>query len=133
MSNALNRLRVAFDDPLFRRVPGGVAPTARAQAMAPTIHGGLAQLRAAISERRDFHPASANLSFRLAMSDYAEWALLGRLMARLQASAPNIQIVARRVARVFLPPEEELASDALDAAIGFFPEPSSLQLGTHSQ
>jgi DNA-binding transcriptional LysR family regulator len=133
MSNALNRLRAAFDDPLFLRAPGGVAPTARAQAMAPAIRGGLAQFRAAISESREFHPESANSSFRLAMSDYAEWALLGRLMARLQAAAPNIQIVVRRVARVFLPPEEELSSDALDAAIGFFPEPSALQLGTHSQ
>ena len=132
MSNALNRLRAAFDDPLFRRVPGGVAPTARAQAMAPAIRAGLAQFRSAISERTEFHPESANLSFRVAMSDYAEWILVGRLIAHLQRAAPGIQIVVRRVERVFLPPEDELAAESLDAAIGFFPEPSALRPGTQS-
>jgi DNA-binding transcriptional LysR family regulator len=133
MSNALNRLRAVFGDELFRRVPGGVAPTPRAIEMSGAIRAGLAQFRAAISQRKEFDPASTSRSFRIAMSDYVEWLLLGRLMARLAEHAPEIQIVVWRVDRIFLPPEDALASDAVDAAIGFFPEPSALQPGTQSQ
>jgi DNA-binding transcriptional LysR family regulator len=132
MSNALNRLRTAFGDELFRRVPGGVAPTPRALAMSAAVRAGLAQFRAAVAEPKQFDAASATISFRVAMSEYVEWILLGPLMARLGREAPGIQIVARRVERVFLPPEGALESDDLDAAIGFFPEPSALQPGTQS-
>ena len=133
MSNALNRLRGAFGDDLFRRVPGGVAPTPRALAMSAAVRAGLAQFRAAVAQPKEFDPGSATLSFRVAMSEYVEWLLLGPLMARLEREAPGIQIVARRVERVFLPPEGALESDQLDAAIGFFPEPSALQPGTQSR
>jgi DNA-binding transcriptional LysR family regulator len=133
MSNALNRLRAAFGDELFRRVPGGVAPTPRALAMSAMVRAGLAQFRSAVAEPKQFDPRSATLSFRVAMSEYVEWLLLGPLIARLEREAPGIQIVARRVDRIFLPPDGALESDDLDAAIGFFPELSALQPGTQSR
>jgi DNA-binding transcriptional LysR family regulator len=132
MSNALRRLRDTFDDALFLRTRGAMTPTPRALELSGPVRSALSQLRNALAERPQFDPAVSTRTFRLAMTDYAELILAGSLLKRLQRNAPDIQILVRRVERVFIPPEEELRAGTFDAAIGFFPEASALEPGTRS-
>ena len=48
MSNAFQRLRERFDDPLFARTPIGMVPTAVAKKLIDLIEEGLARLSQAI-------------------------------------------------------------------------------------
>jgi DNA-binding transcriptional LysR family regulator len=131
-SSALGRLRAALGDPLFRRTARGMSPTARAMELAVPLRSALAQIRAALSENSGFDPSASGRSFRLGMTDYAELVLLGPVLSRVGRDAPGVQILVRRLDRIFIPPESELRDAALDAAVGFFPEASSLEPGTHS-
>ena len=133
LSNALGRLRVTFSDPLFTRTSRGMTPTPRALELAGPVRSGLTQLRNALAERPRFDPAISTRSFHLAMTDYAELLLLGPLLRRIQRTAPEVQILVRRLERIFLPPEAQLRSGAFDAAIGFFPEANALDPGTYSR
>src|SRR5690606_17654732 len=44
VSNAINRLRLTLQDPLFVKVPGGVLPTQRAELLWPPIRDALARI-----------------------------------------------------------------------------------------
>jgi DNA-binding transcriptional LysR family regulator len=132
MSNALGRLRAIFNDPLCVRTARGMAATPRALELAAPVRGGLAQLRSALAERSHFDPAVSTRRFRLAMTDYAELLLLGPLLRRVDRAAPGVQILVRRVERIFIAPEADLRAGTFDAAIGFFPEASALDPGTYS-
>lgn len=129
MSNALSRLRATFNDPLFNRTARGITPTARALELAGPIRAGLSTLRSAFEERPSFDPAVSTRTFRIVMTDYAEVRLLP---TRLDRVAPHLQISIRRLDRLFIAPEADLRAGTFDAAIGFFPEDSSLDPGTHS-
>ena len=133
MSNALARLRAVFGDQLFIRTARGMTATSRALELAGPVRGGLAQLRSALAERPQFDPAASTRSFRLAMTDYAELMVLGPLLSRIQQQAPDVQILVRRLERIFIAPEAELRAGTFDAAIGFFPEASALEPGTYSR
>lgn len=130
MSAALRRLRLLFRDPLFTRVAGGIEPTPRVLEIAVPVRAGLAQLRRALEGDSVFDASTSNRTFRLAMTDYAEWLLLPGLQAVLDRDAPGIRLQVRRLDRLFEPPEAELRSGAIDLAIGFFPDARSMQQGT---
>jgi DNA-binding transcriptional LysR family regulator len=51
MSNALNRLRTLFGDPLFIRRGPEMAPTPRAVELAGPVRSGLTNFRSALDER----------------------------------------------------------------------------------
>lgn len=121
MSNALRRLRTAFDDDLFQRTPTGMQPTALARELAGPVGEALALVRGAMALNRPFEPGQAVASFVVGMSDYAELVLMPPLMTTLQATAPGVSLVVRHADR-------ETALELLDAdraqlAIGGFPEP----------
>jgi DNA-binding transcriptional LysR family regulator len=132
MSNALARLREITGDPLFQRTSHGVRATARAVELAGPVRAGLAQLRNAFAERPRFDPATSTRRFRIALTDYAELVLMGPMLRSVARTAPNVQVVLRRVDSVFTPPEEQLRSGAFDAAIGFYPEANALDPHTLS-
>ncbi len=133
MSNALARLRALFGDPLFTRGARGMTPTRRAMQLAGPVRAGLVQLRAAFAGPPAFDPAASARAFRLAMSDYAEMAVLAPALARVRAAAPGVQVIVRRLERIFVPPEAELRAGEFDAAVGFFPDASVLEAGTRSR
>lgn len=132
MSNALARLRELFGDPLFRRTSRGMRATPRALELAGPVHAGLSQLRRALADRPRFDPAASNRCFRIAMTDYAELRALAPLLRRISRVAPSIQIAALRVDRIFVAPESELREGVFDVAIGFYPDPKSLDPRTGS-
>jgi Bacterial regulatory helix-turn-helix protein, lysR family len=98
-SNALGRLRAAFEDDLFQRTPTGMEPTALARELAGPVGAALDAVRAAVALNRPFDPAHAEESFTLGMSDYAEFVLAPPLIAALRARAPGVSVVVRHVDR----------------------------------
>jgi DNA-binding transcriptional LysR family regulator len=115
MSHALRRLRDQLEDPLFRRTPHGLQPTARAHAIAPTLAEALALVRRAVERVSRFTPAALTRTFTIGTSDYGELVLLPSLVARLSKEAPNVQLVARPVEGFG---ERELLSGEHDLVIG---------------
>lgn len=115
-SNALARLRVAFDDPLFVRAPGGLAPTPLAERLAPAAARQLEALEQALSEPAVFDPARSNAEWRLSLSDLGEIVFLSRIAAAVLGQAPstrlsNAAVPAARIA-------DALARREVDLAIG---------------
>jgi DNA-binding transcriptional LysR family regulator len=90
-SNALERLRALFGDPLFERTREGMAPTPLAQALRPTLDMALSHVAAVVAPRADL--ATIAQTVRWSIADYGI-ALLGpQLVARLRESAPGIDLV----------------------------------------
>lgn len=91
VSNALARLRDAFDDELFEKTPAGVRPTATArelwQAMQPHFEG----LRDALTPTV-VDPRSFDACVRIAMSDFTARRVLPRLCAHLAREAPRLRL-----------------------------------------
>jgi DNA-binding transcriptional LysR family regulator len=119
LSNALARLRAAFDDPLFVQEGKSMRPTLRARELEGPVRSALAVLRKSLEEQR-FTPALAVFTARIATSDDIEAVLLAKVLNRIRLEAPGVRLAIRRVAGVFEAPTEDLASGALDLAIGPF-------------
>src|SRR5882724_1745627 len=91
MSNSLRHLRALFDDPLFLRSSHGIVPTPRARELSVPVREALRLLERTLSSRK-FDPASSNRTFVLITSDYVEFVLLPRLLARVTPQAPGVRI-----------------------------------------
>ena len=92
VSAALKRLRVLAGDPILVRSGAGMVPTdAGLRMMEPSA----SILRAAgmlFSDARGFEPATAEVAFRLAASDYLDPLFLPQLVAQIKAQAPRCHI-----------------------------------------
>jgi DNA-binding transcriptional LysR family regulator len=126
LSNALRRLRQAFNDPLFVRTSRGMRPTPRAEQMAGPVLAALAHTRLALSGETEFNPGTTLQTFRIAMNDYAEWRLAPALAARISNQSTNCNIHVKRVDALFKAPEAELIHGAFDLALGFCSDPATL-------
>jgi DNA-binding transcriptional LysR family regulator len=63
-SNALARLRRAFDDELFVRSPTGLHPTRLAQRIAPLVAAHLRELESVLASGESFDPARGSMHWR---------------------------------------------------------------------
>jgi DNA-binding transcriptional LysR family regulator len=126
-SNAIARLRVRLDDPLFVRRSHGMFPTARAERLAGPIRSALAQLRETFETRETFNPSTSAYRFRIGLSDDVELRLVP-LLARSMVSG-ELQMQTRRLDWLFTVPEAELRNGTLDLAIGYFPDARYLAPG----
>lgn len=88
VSVQLARLREIFDDPLLLPGPRGMQPTARADGLREPLRQALEALQRAVSPVSEFDPAQAQVTWRVAATDYTETAVLLPLLARLRAAAP---------------------------------------------
>ncbi|HEY2511609.1 MAG TPA: LysR substrate-binding domain-containing protein [Polyangiaceae bacterium] len=90
-SNALERLRSLFRDPILERTSGGMMPTPLAQALRPALEHALASVAQVVGPRADL--ATIAQTIRWSVVDYGI-ALLGPpLVAALRASAPGLDLV----------------------------------------
>jgi DNA-binding transcriptional LysR family regulator len=126
-SNAIARLRVRLQDPLFVRRAHGMAPTPRAERISIPIRSALAQLRQTFEAPDSFDPATSAQRFRVALSDDVELRLIP-LFARAMHSG-ELQMQTRRLDWLFTVPESELRNGTLDLAIGYFPDARYLASG----
>lgn len=99
VSNALSRLRSTFDDPLFVRTPGGMAPTPVAHSLVGDIREALSLLRQSVEVTARFELQSSEKVFHLGMNDLAESLLLPRLHAVVKLQAPKTAIASYYVSR----------------------------------
>jgi DNA-binding transcriptional LysR family regulator len=121
LSSALARLRGVFGDQLFVKDGKSMRPTLRARELEVPIREALAKVREAIG-RPNFKPESSSVTVRIATSDDLELTLISKVLKRVRSAAPCMKLVIRRVNGVFELPTQELASGALDMAIGPFPQ-----------
>ncbi len=133
MSNALTRLRRTFDDPLFLRTTSGMTPTPLAQSLSGPVGAALAQLRAALEEKREFNPAASEQVFHLLANDYVEILLLPVLLQALHKSASRIRLRFHRPRNLFEPPVASALKDSFDLALGFYADTLTLDSSIRSE
>src|SRR4051794_40811436 len=68
-SHALARLRSSLEEPLFLRVPHGIVPPPRAEALAAPLAAGLALLEQSLVAPPRFDPKTHARRFRIAATD----------------------------------------------------------------
>jgi DNA-binding transcriptional LysR family regulator len=117
VSNALGQLREVLDDPLFVRKGGGMVPTERALALAGPLRAALLALEQGLDPSGAFDPAAAERSFTIATNDFVAFAMLPRLLARLQLQAPRVRLQVRAWQEHVVPPD--LARGDADLVLGF--------------
>lgn len=123
VSMALRRLRETFGDPLFVRVPSGIAPTPRAHALVRRARPLVDRLQEGLRSEDDFDPATTTSTFTIALSDLGELAFLPRVLSALRSAAPQCSIRSVSVAPAQL--AHDLERGEIDVAIGYFPHLSS--------
>ena len=116
LSNALNRLRETFRDPLFVRRRYGISPTEFAQSIAPTIAAALERFDDLVIAQQEFRPENADRLFTIAPNSYVEFVLMPRLAARLREDAPGVRL--RMVPFGWDPAEAGVMSGTTALAIG---------------
>jgi DNA-binding transcriptional LysR family regulator len=122
VSSALKRLREFSGDPLLVRSGAGMVPTdAGLRMIEPSAH----ILRAAevmFSDARGFEAKTAQVSFRIAASDYLDPMFLPQLVSRIKAHAPlsRIEIQPLSGAQDY---RQRLAQGECDIVIGNWPKP----------
>lgn len=114
VSNALARLRTAFDDQLFVRCAEGMAPTPAAKAMIGPVREALAQLRTGLDRQAAFDPSKSTRVFNIASGDIGMLALLPALSRRLaEANAKTafhwLQAPRQEIATEFAAGQVDLA------------------------
>lgn len=92
MSNALNRLRSLFDDPLLVRGTGGLHLTPRAEALRDPVNDILGSIEDCLVAGREFDPGTARGIYRIAAPDYISLPALPPLLAHLSKTAPNLDL-----------------------------------------
>ena len=118
VSNALRRLRETLGDELVKRSGQAMAPTPRALALWPTVRESLRQLEASLVPST-FVPATAAVSFVLAMADATAAELMPGLIGILEQEAPSVSM--RIVPLTTRDPRQLLDEQAIDLAVGHFP------------
>ncbi|MBO9447014.1 LysR family transcriptional regulator [Ruegeria sp. R14_0] len=117
MSNALNRLRAQFDDPLFQRSREGMLPTAKADELAPQIKEALSLISRMLSPA-EFDPKQVRADVMIAAADLMVINLAPPLMKYLNQDAPGLRIsFAPLDKRSF---ERDLDDGLLAVALGTF-------------
>ena len=88
----LAKLRDLLGDPLLLPGPRGMRPTARAEALRGPLRDALESLSRAVSPAAAFDPANADLTWRIAATDYTESTLVLPVLQRLRAAAPRTRL-----------------------------------------
>lgn len=117
VSHALDRLRATLGDPLFVKSGRGIAPTARALALAEQAQALLAGLRE-FAAPREFAPATARIALTVAANDLQRDLLLPGFFARVRAAMPGFTL---RVIPSGSPGPELLREERCDLLVTPFP------------
>lgn len=124
-SNALNRLRIHCQDPLFVRTSMGMEPTPFAVELYEPVSEALGTIRQTFEQRTSFDPATSTRTFRIIQNNFGELQLLPSLVVRLQSVAPHVKIVSLAIAREQY--REALEDNTADLGIGRLPSGQIVQ------
>lgn len=92
VSVQLGKLRRVLGDPLLVPGPRGMAPTSLATSIEIPLREALRALVDVIAPARAFQPSLAELTWRIAASDYGERAIVQPLLAGLRREAPRSRL-----------------------------------------
>lgn len=92
VSNALQRCRALFDDPLLERKHGGMQRTPKAKALRAPIKSLLADLHCLL-DPNEVPLAEVTQILRITASDDPTFLIAGALLAALEKSAPGVSLV----------------------------------------
>ena len=119
VSNALKRLRTAFQDARVVRTYQGMEPTPYASQLAEPISAAIHTLSAALSRKGGFDPLTSERIFTIAMTDIGEVYFTPRLMDAFMRLAPNCGIST--VHNTSATQVEALQNGTVDLAVGLMP------------
>lgn len=125
LSAKLRRLRELTGDPLLVRGGAGMVPTATALALMPTatdVLQGLQRLFGASAPAHRFDPATAQLTLRLAASDFMDPLFLPELLARVKREAPGVGVEVLPLSSEF-DYRRALSHGEVDLVIGNWTQP----------
>jgi DNA-binding transcriptional LysR family regulator len=91
-SNALDRLRRLFDDPLLERIPGGLKLTPRAEALREPL-GEVLRGASALVASEGIALRDVQRSIRLSVVDYWIPVVMGQVLRSIAERAPGIDVV----------------------------------------
>ena len=117
LSHALARLRAALGDDLFVRIGHAMQPTAYAERLASAVSAALETLSQGLAEAGGFQPERSERAFVIAVTDYTAFAVMPRLLARLQLAAPSVRF--KLVHSRGRESAEDLAAGRIDFALGY--------------
>jgi DNA-binding transcriptional LysR family regulator len=120
MSGALARLRAHFDDPLFVRSSGGMAPTPRGADAVAAAREVLRQVEEKLQPQMPFDPAKRHRPFTFAMSDVGEIVFLPRLLHSLRELSADTPVRSVSMSPAKL--AKALEDGVVDLAVGYFPD-----------
>lgn len=115
VSNALSRMRSVYGDPLFVRSGKGVVPTPLARRMIGPVRKSLELMQATLHDELGFVPEDSSQTLRVSLNEIAAVSLMPRLLDRLAAQAPGVDVHTHQLSRQEIP--AALASGQLDFAI----------------
>jgi len=116
-SHGLSRLRKRLNDELFVRINNVMEPTPLAHQLATAIAPALGQINNGLNNTLEFNPATSDIEFTFAATDYTQFSLLPKLIGQLTKLAPNIRITV--VPSEDKIPTEKLINGELDFVLGF--------------
>ena len=116
VSQALQRARDAFGDPLLARHGNRLLPTPRALALQPELRAILERIGALVAPS-GFDPATATRDFVLASGDLGQVLVLPPLVARIAREAPGCRV------RIVPPPHDAEAMTVPDMVLMGAPPP----------
>lgn len=112
MSRLLNRLRDAFDDPLFIRTSKGMVPTSKALALEAPLKLMLEQM-VGLESPPDFQPQSSNRVFRLQTTHYQAQAYVPAIAERFYQEAPFASLETTTITETSLVSQTEHSVDVV--------------------
>lgn len=92
VSHALRRLRATFEDEMFVRAEGGLAPTPRARAAMVSVRAALSEIERCVVNRPDFDPMREQRTFTVRVTEYVSSEIVQRLCLVLRREAPGIRL-----------------------------------------
>ena len=120
VSNALAQLRALLGDPLLVRGARGMVPTERALELAAPLRAGLAQLEQGLGTHAPFDPRTSDRRFTIITNDFVAFAVLPKLVARLEREAPGVRLQVRAWQEHYVP--GDLERGEADLMLGLYRE-----------
>ena len=92
VSHTLDKLRIAFEDPLFVRSGRGIVPTERALGLLAPVNDVLDRLKS-LTDRRQFDPTIGELEFTVAANDFPRSLIFPSIVKMMNEQSINARIL----------------------------------------
>jgi len=91
-SHGLARLRGRLQDELFIRIDNIMQPTLKANLIAKQLSQALPLMQQALNETSQFDPQTSTMNLTFAATDFTQFSLLPKLIAKVQVLAPKLTL-----------------------------------------